>query len=788
MINKLASSPSKFFFMVVTGFILGIFVGALLDRPWPELLFFILGIGLVVGFWFSSSRATKLILLTLLVFAIGVFRFSSSFFPVDAFLVSDELNRAVRVEGVVSSEVIEKAKAQQVTIDQVQIAERDALGKVLVWVPKYPEVSFGDTLAFQCELERPEPFDGFRYDRYLASRGVLTVCWSPESIDVREGTGGVIGTLMSLKRSLLDKTEQVFAEPHATFLSGLLFGGKGSLSSDLKDDFSETGTAHILAASGYNVSIFSRFLFLALVGLAFRRKTALVLVSAIIAIYVLMSGFDPAVTRAGVMGLIVLFGRGLGRTGSVRNILVLAAALMLMINPRLLLDDVGFQLSFVSTVGLVVLVPKIEQFLQFIPSVGGFREAIGSTIAATTMSLPIIIWQFGTVSTVSILVNLLVLPLVPYAMGFGALAIAVGFISSSFAALIAAPAWACLSVMLWVIRIFGSLGFALVPIPWNELFAILAFMLVGGLIYLLYRSSREVISEQSARQPVLASASVSTLVIISMLFGQFGSAGTQLNLDRNLRVWFLDVGQGDSIFIETPAGEQILIDGGPGEAVLSKLGALMPWWDRSIDTIILTHPHSDHVSGLIEVLDRYRVDRIVTTGMGYHTGYADAFAERSILEGSEIVYAMAPLELGDEEVSLEIVYPTKSLVDSWSDELNETSIAVLISYQDTELLFTGDLYMEQENTIAGLLEVDIEILKVAHHGSKSSTSAVLLDELLPDVAVIPVGKNSYGHPSPVTLRRLFERGITVYRNDLDGDVLFRHDGEHWTIESRPLIF
>ncbi len=790
-LESIVKSPSRSLFVVLLGFLLGIFVGGLVGEPlWNGwLVGGMLGclVGVVVSVSHVARRAMCFVFLFLFFFLLGLWRFSQVFLPVDAFLVSDTLNREVRIEGVVSDEVVEKAQSQQVTIDHVLVADEHALGKVMVWMPKYPTISFGDEVAFRCELEVPEPFDGFAYDRYLRTRGVLAVCWWPDAVDVRSNQVTTLrSTLFDFKQVIYNKTEQIFSEPHSTFLSGLLFGGKGSISSDLRQDFVDTGTSHILAASGYNVSIFSRFLFLALVALLFRRRTALALVAGAIGIYVVVAGFDPAVTRAGVMGLIVVFGRSLGRArndSALRNILALTAVAMLFVNPRLLLDDVGFQLSFLATIGLVMIVPRIEHKFRFIPATGGFREAIVSTLAATIMTLPILILQFGQLSIVSPLVNFLVLPLVPYAMGFGAIAIVVGFISTKLAAFVSIAAWTCLSTMLYIIRWFGSLSIASVSIPWSEVVAsVIAIALIAWLFWLYRKTRLRREHFHGSRRWGLAITSFTILFVACFGFQTFDSTGSTLNTNKQLRVWFFDVGQGDAVFIQTPDNKQILIDGGPGEAVLSKLGAVMPFWDRSIDMIISTHPHSDHISGLIEVLDRYQIDQVVMTGVNYRSSYLDAFEERV----GQVTIVDDSMDLG---YGLRAVFPDQSFENENIDEVNETSIVIELAHGETVILFTGDMYQEQEAEVLRNVSNQIDVLKVPHHGSISSSSVRFLELLDIETAVITVGEdNSYGHPHPVVLQRLQDQNIQIWRTDLDADVLLISDGLDQVIRSKPLIF
>jgi competence protein ComEC len=265
--------------------------------------------------------------------------------------------------------------------------------------------------------------------------------------------------------------------------------------------------------------------------------------------------------------------------------------------------------------------------------------------------------------------------------------------------------------------------------------------------------------------------------------------------NSDMKVWFFDVGQGDAIFIQTSDNKQILVDGGPGESVLSKLGAVMPFWDRTIDMIVLTHPHSDHVSGLIEVLDRYQVDQVVMTGVEYQSYYLDAFEERVKDEGAEVIYVDQEMEIGVPRAaggvpySLLSVYPDQSFNNQYIDELNTTSIVLELIHGQTSVLLTGDIYVEQETEVLQNLTSQTDILKVPHQGSISSTSVRFLEALDLETAIITVGEdNTYGHPHPAILQRLQDQNIQVYRTDLDGDVLLISDGQDHEVIKKPLIF
>ncbi len=255
-----------------------------------------------------------------------------------------------------------------------------------------------------------------------------------------------------------------------------------------------------------------------------------------------------------------------------------------------------------------------------------------------------------------------------------------------------------------------------------------------------------------------------------------------------LRVWFFDVGQGDAIFIETPDHRQILIDGGPSQAVLSKLGQVMPPWDRSVDAIVLTHPHLDHVAGLVSVLERYDVAAVYDGGALARTGVMDAFGDKSVAELAATDHLVAGDRIVYGAVTLDVLAPTRSVDGTYPKDPNEASVVLLLTYGDTMILLMGDAPDDVEDDILPAVG-DVDVLKVGHHGSRTSSSIEFLDDVTPEFAIISDGVgNSYGHPHPATLQRLEDRGIRIRRTDLDGDILLTSTGGEPTVEPSPLPF
>lgn len=244
-----------------------------------------------------------------------------------------------------------------------------------------------------------------------------------------------------------------------------------------------------------------------------------------------------------------------------------------------------------------------------------------------------------------------------------------------------------------------------------------------------------------------------------------------------LEVHFFDVGQGDSIFIETPSDKQILIDGGPDKTVLEKLNQVMPFYDQTIDLIILTHPDADHLTGLIEVLEYYQIGHILTSGFEKDTaGYQEW---QRLIKEKEISLTIAQAGQNiilQDGIVLEILWPDQSLVKSTVKNTNKGSIVARLVYNQSEFLLAGDIEKEVENILINQsINLESDVLKVAHHGSKTSSIQSFINKVNPEIAVISVEENNrYNHPNETVLERL--KNSIIYRTDKNGDIDILTDG------------
>lgn len=245
--------------------------------------------------------------------------------------------------------------------------------------------------------------------------------------------------------------------------------------------------------------------------------------------------------------------------------------------------------------------------------------------------------------------------------------------------------------------------------------------------------------------------------------------------DDKFHIYFLDVGQGDSIFIKTPENHQILIDGGAYGKVIEQLGEVMPYFDKSIDFVMLTHPDNDHLGGLVEVLKRYRVDNVVLTGIQDNSSTYIEFLKVIDKKNINVYFADSDMDLYFGNVLFDTIFPTDSLIGKKFEAINDTSLVTKITFGKDSILLTGDLEsaMEKRLVLSGA-DLSADILKAGHHGSKTSSGIDFLNAVSPKVVVIQVGKNnSYGHPAPTILRNFYRANVEkIYRTDIDGRVEF----------------
>ena len=362
---------------------------------------------------------------------------------------------------------------------------RKVEGNTLVNARLYPVYHYGDLVEVTCKLQKPEPIEDFAYDKYLAKENIYSLCYWPEIKLLATGRGNkIVAGILFAKEKLVATVNRILPEPQAAFLGGLLYGAKRGIPADLTEKFNITGTTHIVAISGYNITILAVLLLQITKSFGLGRKKSFWIALSGIFFFVILTGAQASVVRAALMGSLVLLATQVGRISKITNALLFAAAAMLVFNPKILAFDVGFQLSFAATIGLVFLSPIFEKYFTKLPSVFGAKETLTTTMSAIVLTLPLILYNFGRISFIAPLANILILPVIPLAMAVGSLAVLGGIIYFGLGQIIGWFAWLVLSYIIKAVEFLAA-------IPWASgeagkihwIFLIIFYLLIGWFIW-----------------------------------------------------------------------------------------------------------------------------------------------------------------------------------------------------------------------------------------------------------------------------------------------------------------
>jgi competence protein ComEC len=670
-------------------------------------------------------------------------------------------------------------------------------------MPRGIDAGSGDRLRIRTTAELPEDFDGFAYREYLARQGVGAI-GRPRFAEVVGGATGPAAILAGARAALLAGLNAIVPEPEAALGAGILLGVRASIAPEINDAFSAAGLTHVVAISGWNIAIVAALVAAMARPLERRpggRWTTALVAAGTVGCYVVLTGASPSVVRAALMAGAMLVARLGGSRAHAASALGLAALVMLLAAPAVLWD-VGFQLSLLATGGLIWFGAGVERRLPGWPA--WIREPVALTLAAQLTTLPVILVNFERLSLVAPIANVLVVPFVPIAMLFSAIASLTGMadaalvhpivIGDALTWLAGGAAWLVLRVIVVLGTSAASLPFAAVDVSLPPALAIAWFPILGLASWAL---GARAVGEQpsAARAPgavaVIARRVLRPLPIGACLVVILLAVTIASRPDGLLHVTALDIGQGDAILVEAPSGATMLVDGGPDpELTLRRLGDTLPFFARRIDLLVLSHPHQDHVAGLVDVLARFRVSALLHAGIGFeNAAYDHLMADADLEPAARVVEVRAGQRfLLDPATSVEILYPTQADATTPLPEgdINNGSVVMVVRHGGFAALLTGDAEAPVE---AMLVEREllpaVDLLKVGHHGSTSSTTPGLLDATRPSVAVISSGEgNEYGHPAPETLATLASRpDVAVFRTDLDGDVEVVTDGRSFRVRT-----
>lgn len=656
-------------------------------------------------------------------------------------------------------------------------------GTVLVKAPPFSAAFYGDRVEVTGAPETPPAFEDFSYRDYLARQGIHSLVRRAEvRVLASHQAGRFREAMYRFKAHALATLLGMLPEPQASLLAGILLGVESGIPEDLDAAFSTTGTSHIVAISGFNLTLIAG-VFAVLARRIFGKQGELPVALSGVWLYTFLVGASAAVVRAAVMGSLAILARREERPVHGPTSLALAALAMSAHNP-LVLWDVGFQLSLAATAGLIFFTDPLTRLFQRTllrlmsqqraeRLTGWLSDALIVTLAAQITTTPIIVATFHRLSLVTLLTNFLILPAQPFVMLFGGVALLAALLLQPLGQIIGWFAWAFLTYTIELVFLTARIPMASIPIGrvglplvWGYYLALALGTWWASLSLAQRRRQVGAVQRLAAWQQVGA---VAALALASIFL--------YARPDGQLHVTFLDVGQGDAALIQTPAGQQVLIDGGPDASrLLAQLGRRLPFWDRDLDLVILTSPDDERLTGLIAVLERYRVHHVVVSnevGRGvFYERWEALLAARS---PANVLAAGDWWEL-EGGARLHVLWPDPGVESG--------SLVLRLDYGEVAFFFTGDVTTAVEEALAARKPAALraEVLQVARHGAATSSTPAFLAAVAPSIAVISVGsENRRGDPAPQVLARLLD--VTVYRTDRQGAIEVLSDGR--TLSVRP---
>ncbi len=579
-----------------------------------------------------------------------------------------------------------------------------------------------------------------------------------------------------IRASILSSLQRAMPESEASLLFAMIFGGYNNIAPELLEAFTVTGIVHILSVSGSHISLLAGFI-LSLGRLCkLPRAINFMLLLFTIIGYAFLCGFTPPVLRASVMGILSFGALNIQKRYEACHLLSITALVMLLIEP-LLLFNISFQLSFASTAGLVYIMPSLRRFLHRLPQF--IADNISLTISAQLAVLPLIAWYFNTLSFSSLLANLLVVPPLEFIIILGLCGSVCGLILPFIQHLIFITASLCLGVANDMTLALAQLPLSSIYLPTLPLYIICIYYI--ALWSILNEKSRKYLNTK-IQQSLYRYISV-TVIIILLSFAVYISF-----TEKELTVHFIDVGQGDAALIITPHGKSIMIDTGGnvnpnsdfdiGQRV--DLPYLHHYGVTTLDYLILSHSDADHAGGAAAILQKMPVNHLIISNEQNNNGNSkELYAKVLKLTPDNTILKNALIVKEDLHFTVDGVTFHCLANGQNNTSGNEASNVIKLMYRNFSALFTGDIPQERELKLVNDYgsRLSSTILKVAHHGSKTSSSEEFLQTVKPKFAVISVGKyNSFGHPNDDVLSRLEKLPTNILRTDANGAIVFTTDG------------
>lgn len=571
----------------------------------------------------------------------------------------------------------------------------------------------------------------------------------------------------------------ILPKEQSSILFGMLTGDKEDIEKSTLEGFKKTGIAHILSVSGLHIGFVLLLLRLVLKPLKLSNKSKYAIIIFILTYYVFIIGAPVSAVRAFIMLVVLIVGKLLNRDYSLLSSASFAMLIMLIINP-LVIHEPGFVISFAcvySIGGLYEFVyNKLKNIHRYI------REPLAISLSVWLGITPVLAYYFNYISFGSIFLNILAVPITFFITAIGFVGVIVGSINSLLATYVFSLDFYTIKAFTYITELASEIPFIGMNIPRLPLHIYVIYYLV--LVYIVFLSKSILLRNYRKHSIYVCTTALLMVTLLNIMPSSF------------LRVIFLDVGQGDSSCIITPSKKVILVDGGGGykkSKYYYNVGknitvpALLNLGVWSIDTVVVTHAHDDHMEGLLEVINTFKVNNIIFPDVEYdNSDISKNYNELINLcknKGVKVAYLnKGDVVEVDKDISMEIIHPNLRLIKGTVSDINNNSLVFKLSYRKFEAIYTGDIEHDAERQLT-LESMECDVLKVPHHGSKSSSTNNFINNVRPKYCIISVGKNSFGHPDKEVVSRLEDISNKVFRTDKNGAVQIRTDGKSMFVDT-----